>query len=258
MRTPKLRFGFGSPLCFENPTEIIVARTLAEVRPALRRVQAATEAGFWAAGYVAYEAAPAFDPALCVHAESGDLPLLWFGIFEAPTLESPHPVSIPVATGEFKPAEWQPESSRTEYDQAIQTIRASIAAGDVYQVNHTFRLHAPLGADAASPFPSNLPAPYAADLDMGRFRIVSASPELFFHQTGRRIVTRPMKGTRRRGRWAEEDTEIAAELVDSEKDRAENVMIVDYCGTTSDGSPFPAVSMYPSCSRSSATRPYTR
>jgi para-aminobenzoate synthetase/4-amino-4-deoxychorismate lyase len=68
---------------------------------------------------------------------------------------------------------------------------------------------------------------YAAYLDLGRFRVLSASPELFFRIDGERITTRPMKGTAPRGRWPAEDEEIAARLVASSKERAENAMIVD-------------------------------
>jgi para-aminobenzoate synthetase/4-amino-4-deoxychorismate lyase len=68
---------------------------------------------------------------------------------------------------------------------------------------------------------------YAAYLDLGRYRILSASPELFFEIDGDRIVTRPMKGTAPRGRWPAEDRAVAERLLSSAKDRAENAMIVD-------------------------------
>ena len=68
---------------------------------------------------------------------------------------------------------------------------------------------------------------YAAYLNLGRYRVLSASPELFFRLDDRRLTSRPMKGTAPRGRWAEEDETIAARLRGSVKDRAENAMIVD-------------------------------
>ncbi|HET9004491.1 MAG TPA: bifunctional anthranilate synthase component I family protein/class IV aminotransferase, partial [Gemmatimonadaceae bacterium] len=71
------------------------------------------------------------------------------------------------------------------------------------------------------------PSGYCAYLDLGRHCILSASPELFFHRSGDRITTRPMKGTAGRGRWLEEDDAAALALASSEKERAENVMIVD-------------------------------
>ena len=219
-----LRFDFPRPLCFRDPVRVIEARSLAEVRPALRAVQAAADAGFYAAGYVAYEAAPAFDPALQVNAPPSSLPLLWFGVFSEPAALGEQ------TAGECHVSEWEADSDFGRYKEALHDIREAIAAGEVYQVNHTFRLRARLQGDSLA-FYQHLrgaePPPFAAYLDLGRHRILSASPELFFHRQGSEITTRPMKGTRRRGRWREEDDQVAAELAASEKDRAENVMIVD-------------------------------
>ncbi len=224
MRAPSMRFDFPHPLCFRDPVRVIRADTLAEVRPALRAVQAAADAGCYAAGYVAYEAAPAFDPALQVSPLPSSLPLLWFGVFPescAPEEQEPD---------EYQISEWEADGDFARYQEAIHDIREGIAAGEVYQVNHTFRLGAHFRGDAAA-FYRRLrgasPPPFAACLDIGSHQILSASPELFFHRLGDRITTRPMKGTRRRGRWREEDDRIAAGLRESEKDRAENVMIVD-------------------------------
>lgn len=224
MRPPFLRFDFPRPLCFGNPVRVINAYSLAEVRPALRDVQAVADAGCYAAGYVAYEAAPAFDPALQVNAPQSSLPLLWFGVFSEPCGIQEQ------ASGEYHVSEWEADSDFAHYEEAIAHIRDAIAAGEVYQVNHTFRLRARFRGDAGA-FYQRLrgahPPPFAAHLDLGRHQVISASPELFFHREGSRITTRPMKGTRRRGRWRGEDDRVAAELVASEKDRAENVMIVD-------------------------------
>jgi len=222
--TPFLRFDFPRSLCFRDPVRVIEARTLAEVRPALRAVRAAVDAGFYAAGYATYEAAPAFDDALRVNAPAPSLPLLWFGVFTGPCA----PVEEPI--GECFVSDWEADGDVGSYRDAIRGIREGIAAGEVYQVNHTFRLRARFEGDPLA-FYHHLrgasPPPFAAYLDIGRHQILSASPELFFHRAGDQITTRPMKGTRRRGRWREEDDQIAAELRASPKDRAENVMIVD-------------------------------
>ena len=224
MRTPFLRFDFPHPFCFKDPIRVIQADSLAEVRPALHAVQAAADAGCYAAGYVAYEAAPAFDPALQVSALPSSLPLLWFGVFTEPC------APLAQEPGECQVSEWEADGDFGRYQQVIHDIRAGIAAGDVYQVNHTFRLGARFEGDAYTFYQrlrSAASPPFAAYLDIGSHQIVSASPELFFQREGVQITTRPMKGTRRRGRWREEDDKIAAELRASEKDRAENVMIVD-------------------------------
>ena len=125
---------------------------------------------------------------------------------------------------------WQPSVTAEEYAAVIGRLREAIAAGETYQVNYTFRLRQPARGDPWDLFQDLVAAqqpPYAAYVETPQFAICSASPELFFELDGRRIVSRPMKGTIARGRWYEEDLARAGELAASEKDRAENAMIVD-------------------------------
>jgi para-aminobenzoate synthetase / 4-amino-4-deoxychorismate lyase len=226
---PLLVFDFpdrGTPRrrVFLAPQEVLVAPTLEEVRPVLRAVQRAAEAGLWAAGYVSYEAAPAFDPALQVRAGT-QLPLAWFGLFRAPAEGVPLPAPGPAAF-----SAWEPSTDHDAYRQGIDAVRAAIASGETYQLNYTLRLRARLEGDdlaAWSRLCAAQRASYGAYLRMGRHRILSTSPELFFQREGTRLVTRPMKGTAPRGRWEEEDAQRAAWLAASEKNRAENAMIVD-------------------------------
>ncbi|MDT5157869.1 MAG: para-aminobenzoate synthetase / 4-amino-4-deoxychorismate lyase [Acidobacteriota bacterium] len=213
----------GGRACFTRPAEIVVARSACEVRPALRRIERAAAGGMYAAGYVAYEAAQAFDRAFVVRPDSR-VPLLWFGIFDSPSEFNP------AGDGEFRLSEWKPSICRSEYDRCVATARERIARGDTYQVNYTLRLRAVFEGDDFA-FYERLRAAqrtrFGAYVNDGRFRILSASPELFFRRRGASIVTRPMKGTVRRGRWREEDARLAAWLAASEKNRAENLMIVD-------------------------------
>ena len=213
------------PLTFRQPIEVISARRLKDVVPALARVEAASLEGRWAAGFVAYEAAPAFDPAFRVK-ESGPLPLLWFGIFERPA----RPDKTDPEEAPFDLGQWTPDVDAPEYHRCIGMIRDGIRDGAVYQVNYTLRLRAPFAGDALALHRRLCAAQgssYSAYLELGRFSILSASPELFFARNGSTITCRPMKGTARRGRWKEEDEEASARLLVSEKDRAENAMIVD-------------------------------
>jgi para-aminobenzoate synthetase/4-amino-4-deoxychorismate lyase len=125
---------------------------------------------------------------------------------------------------------WRPSVDRAAYDDAIARIRELIVAGETYQVNHTLRLRARIAGEARGFYRDLALAQrgaFAAFLDTGRHRVLSASPELFFRLDGRRVTTRPMKGTAPRGRWLAEDERSAAALVASAKDRAENAMIVD-------------------------------
>ena len=213
------------PLVLTSPIKIVTAHTVEEVVPALRAVQSAVvEQGLYAAGFVSYEAAPAFDAAMQVLPAS-PLPLVWFGLFTGPVFPPPD-----AASGPFTLAPWEANLSEAQFAQDIAQIRAAIGEGECYQVNHTLRLRAAFAGDDFAWYRSlhtAQQADYSAYLDLGRFRILSVSPELFFHRTGDRIVTRPMKGTMPRGRWAEEDEQRVQELIASEKERAENLMIVD-------------------------------
>src|SRR5574340_125205 len=168
------------PVLFTDPEHVAVATTLAEVRPTLEAAEAAAARGCYAVGFVAYEAAPAFDRALQVRA-SGPTPLAWFGVFRrriALPLESLTPP--PGAQG--PPSRWAPSVPRGEYDRAIASIRQAIERGDVYQVNYTLRLRAPLresGWDLFRRLRAAQPDTYAAWLHLGAAEVVSASPELF-------------------------------------------------------------------------------
>ena len=211
---------------------VLEARTPSEVSGVISAAQAAAERGLWVGGFVAYEAAPGLDPALAVRVRDPSdpfaaLPLAWFALFErrepVPALEPPRRAPAPTAA-------WRPSVDRSRYDAAVARIRELIAAGEAYQVNHTHRLRARITGDERGLYRDLALAQrggYAAYLHLGRYRVLSASPELFFRIGGRRITTRPMKGTAPRGRWPAEDEERAAALVASPKERSENAMIVD-------------------------------
>ena len=212
---------------FRNPREIVKADDLGAVLAAIERIERLVEAdGFHAAGFIAYEAAQAFDAALTVKEFAG-APLVWFGIYEG--FEE---IDLPCGDGgPILPAEsWTPSVSPERYREAVERVRAYIRDGDTYQVNYTYRLNAPCDADAW-PFFLRLvgpePPPFAAFIKTQDWAIASASPELFFDVNEGRIRSRPMKGTASRGRTLSEDHERAWLLASSEKDRAENLMIVD-------------------------------
>jgi para-aminobenzoate synthetase component 1 len=124
-------------------------------------------------------------------------------------------------TGDFGIGEWEPTWDPPGYAAAIAAVRHAIARGDVYQVNLVQHLSAPFAGDPArlaerlAPLRPLHPQPLVGD----RWAIVSASPELFLARRGRRVWTMPIKGTRPLGE--------ADDLLESEKDAAEHVMIVD-------------------------------
>jgi para-aminobenzoate synthetase/4-amino-4-deoxychorismate lyase len=215
------------PLFFADPIDVIAAYSIADVLPALHAVEQAAKDGRYAVGYVGYEAAPAFDPALRVCAP-GPLPLLCLGIYDGPQPQTAPAQGTPSV--DFDVSDWTPSLSTDEHADGVDRIRGAIAGGYTYQVNYTMRLRAAFRGDDYTFFERlrrSQCAPYAAYLNLGRYRILSASPELFFERKGGRLITRPMKGTVSRGRWTTEDDARREWLRGSEKNRAENVMIVD-------------------------------
>lgn len=116
--------------------------------------------------------------------------------------------------------------------QSSTNAKNTLPPGDIYQVNISQMFTVPL---TISPWDLYLklrrfnPSPYAAYLNCGDFQVVSSSPECFldYNPSTRIVVTRPIKGTRPRGRTPDEDERLAHELLMSEKDMAENIMIVD-------------------------------
>ncbi|MDP2983635.1 MAG: aminodeoxychorismate synthase component I [Candidatus Latescibacter sp.] len=214
-------------LHFRNVRHVITANTIDDVVSALNTVERMVyEQGFFAAGFISYEASPAFDPSFRVRSSSS-FPLLWFGLYAAPDIiKLP---DVPLFSAEI-PINWNPSIDRRTYNEAISRIKDYIARGETYQVNYTYRLHAPFFADPWHLFRRIIQAQqaeYGAYLDTGRFAVCSASPELFFHLNGSGLTTRPMKGTASRGLTLSEDKARADWLYNSEKNRAENIMIVD-------------------------------
>jgi para-aminobenzoate synthetase / 4-amino-4-deoxychorismate lyase len=213
-------------LAFDEPVEAHVARAPEEVPALLARAEEAAARGFWAVGFVGYEAAPAFDPALVAHAPAaGPAPLAAFSIFTGPrTLEK---LAVEGGAGIERRA---PVKSEPEHALAIARVREAIACGETYQVNLVFPFNGRFSGGPRDLFVRLLApreAPHAACFEAGSWAVASLSPELFFERTGERVVMRPMKGTRPRGRFGEEDERLAAELAASQKERAENLMIVD-------------------------------
>ena len=214
----------GQWLHFARPYHLIQADELKDVIPALRELEALIGANQWhAAGFLSYEAAPAFDPAHRTRPGTG-FPYLWFGLYPSPRI-----ATLPEAARPKEPLSWLPSVDRDTYHAAIEQIRSYIADGRTYQVNYTMRLQSDFKIDPWIFFLhlAQTQNNHAAYIDTGRYAICSASPELFFQLDGNSITCRPMKGTVSRGRTTVEDSKQAQWLKESEKNRAENVMIVD-------------------------------
>lgn len=230
MENPHLLYEFRNaagviePIAFTEPVKVLETHDLNEIPGIMQEVEQALDEGYYAAGYVSYEAAPAFQKEMDVRS-GAQMPLLWFGIFKAPIAPCQEPDAKP-----YTVSEWHMASSEEQYQLGIAHIKNAIEEGETYQVNYTERLHATFSGSERSFYRQlarNQQAGYSAYLDLGRYRILSASPELFFRVQDGRLTTKPMKGTATRGRNAAEDSAQAAQLVASEKERAENLMIVD-------------------------------
>lgn len=212
-------------LALAEPTQVFVAWRAEEVATALEAVDAAVQwTGGTAAGWVSYEAAPAFDAGMQVK-EAPGIPLLWFAVFA-----QSRPIELPDAFDEVIAQDWRPSVDETAHGAAVSAIRGYIRAGDTYQVNYTYRLNAAFHGDAWRAFLRLIAAQqdtYGAFIDTGEHIVCSASPELYFRLDGDRIESKPMKGTAARGLTLEDDKEHARALRASAKERAENVMIVD-------------------------------
>lgn len=219
--------GEGLRGAFRDPAEVLVAWRPDEVADLLGRAEALAATGYWLIGFVAYEAAAAFDAAVGRPAAATGLPLAIFAAFRAP--------SPPRDRHDFLCGAWRDTLSRGEFDRSVAAIHRDIADGRFYQVNFTTRLRASFLGDCAALFDAlraSQPGARGLYLDFGRWQVCSVSPELFFHwrtddDGGRLLSTRPMKGTAPRHADPGRDQRAAEALRGSAKECAENLMIVD-------------------------------
>ena len=215
------------PALFDNPRAVIRADAPSEVPAALEALDLARSSGLWVAGMMSYELGYALEPRLApLMPPLRDQPLLHFGAYDAPRPAPPMPDD---ASRIFAVT---PSWDAAAYTPACARILDYIRAGDVYQANLTFPIHArwegtPLGLHAA--LLRRQPVPHGAVVQLPDApAVVSRSPELFFAtDAAGRIETRPMKGTAPRDPDPVRDAALRDALGSSAKDRAENLMIVD-------------------------------
>ena len=244
--TPMVRCRIDHTAAGQPPLELeqfrgqVHTRTVSDVMTLLDEVEAAARRGWYAAGFVSYEAAPAFDPAFRVHAPPPEheaetnLPLAWFGFFSAASPAAPLPRgrATPAGHDPSGAAAWACEDDEQSYAEGVSRIRHEIAAGNTYLVNLTTRFRRSW-TPADDPFDlycrlvGSYTSGYHAYLETPEWAVACGSPELFFEWSSQEVATRPMKGTAPRGRWSSEDAAVALALSTSPKERAENIMVVD-------------------------------
>jgi para-aminobenzoate synthetase/4-amino-4-deoxychorismate lyase len=212
-----------------DPVAIVEADRPDRVQPALREAREEAERrGLHAVCVLQYEAGEAFGLSVVDRGRHESvLPLIWIALFSSDTVSLVEP---PASLGGYDVGALETSMDRARFSEAVRALRGHIADGDIYQANYTFRLRGSFRGEPRDLFADLVGAQrgrYAAFVRMGGYAICSASPELFLSARDGRVVTRPMKGTARRGRTLAEDEAQATRLRASAKERAENVMVVD-------------------------------
>lgn len=213
-----------SGLKFDSPVEVIEARSLEEIERAFSRIEKLSSRGKYVLGYVEYEAWRLFY-SLPPLPRPDNSPLLYFEVFDS------FEKFVPQASSENIPATLVPLVSEREYFDVFDKIRAALRSGETYEVNYSYPsyLEIPPIDDVAlfGHFLSRQNAAYCAYIKNPYLTVLSYSPELFFEIEKTRILVKPMKGTAARSPDAAEDAKLAKWLAADEKNRAENLMIVD-------------------------------
>ncbi len=228
--------GDGPPsLLFTDPVDIAIARTPDEVPAALAKIEAARAQGLHAAGFFAYELGYVLEPRLAHRLpENRTVPLIWFGLYEAPFAMTGREVEAWLETNTASAShafsDVQLAWDKAAYLERFAEVKERIRAGDIYQLNLTFKARFRLEGSPLTFYRElrrKQRVAHGGIIDTGEVTVLSASPELFIARDGDIIETRPMKGTAARKGQIAEDQAQRVELATDAKQRAENLMIVD-------------------------------
>ena len=225
----------GRSLLYSNPEHVVAAYAPEDVASALDQVQAGLGHGLHAAGFFAYELGYCLEPKLrTLFSADRRVPLFWLGLFHAPQpLDDAGTrawLDCHGGAGQARISGLTLSWTREDYDRAFAKVKDYIAAGDVYQINLTLKYHFSFGGDPVALYSAlrrKQRVAHGALVHTGDLDVLSLSPELFFRREGKHISARPMKGTAPRGRTPREDSRLKTWLAVDEKQRAENLMIVD-------------------------------
>jgi len=223
---------------FKEATAVITATEPSEIQSAFEQIRHFLKAGYYVAGWISYETGLYLEGKLTKLAHNSyDVPFLCFGIYKerhrlsvadsddhwAACVNDRHDVQAYVENVRLN-------ISQEDYENTVEKIHDYLTAGDIYQVNYTLKAKFDFSGRTESYFAAMRKAQkveYGAYITSDDLSVLSLSPELFFKKVGRNITVRPMKGTCPRGRTASEDQEKMTYLKNDEKNRAENLMIVD-------------------------------
>jgi len=219
---------------FEDPVEIIRCDRPEDAEVALDRLDRALGRGLFAAGFLSYELGYLFEPKLApLVPTERQQPLIWMGLFERRrTLDQAAAGAFLAArrAGGHEVENLRLSMTYADYLEALAKVKDYIAAGDVYQINLTFKYLFDFAGDPLSLYAElrrKQRVAHGALIHTDDFDVLSLSPELFLRARDGHILAKPMKGTAPRRPTAEADTAERAWLRADEKSRAENLMIVD-------------------------------
>ncbi|KJJ84321.1 para-aminobenzoate synthase subunit I [Candidatus Omnitrophus magneticus] len=234
-------------LYFSSPVKIIACHTAETINNCFIELENALDSGYFAAGFLSYEAGYHF--ANINHQKKTAFPLLYFGIFKKPLTISLSALNKLRNNAAIKITSGYYSLPLKKYINDLSKIKHHLQKGNSYQVNYTFKYkfncavpstlndlnkkhsHIHHGSSALINLFLTLlerqTVPYAVMGEFEDWAILSLSPELFFQKTGKQLFTRPMKGTKSRGITPREDAFNKQFLYSDEKNRAENIMIVD-------------------------------
>lgn len=218
--------------CFKSPVDIVTVSNSERVEQSLQQIDEYIKRGFAGFGTIAYECGYLFEKRLVQKLPQKDFPYLNFYFFnekDVTEIDSDQ-IFFPEWENDFGIKNFSINTDKQKFIQAVNSIKNYIAEGDTYQVNFTVKGKFHFSGNFTSLFKQlvfNQSARYTAFINTGNEIIISLSPELFFRISGKQIIAMPMKGTIKRGYNFEIDLHRRIELWQSEKDRAENLMIVD-------------------------------
>jgi len=215
-------------LSFENPLEVLRLETPSQLEAFFERLQNFIKKGFYACGFLTYELGYLLENRLKRLFKKSNLPLACFFIYSRPTFFFVN--SSDLEKNDFNIDNLAFNISKELYLKDLKRIKEYIASGDVYQVNYTFKLKFTFKGHPSELFYSLLfsqRCKYGFYIEEDDFLITSLSPELFLKKEGSFLISSPMKGTIKRGGSFSVEQRKKRELFLDEKNRAENVMIVD-------------------------------
>ena len=221
---------------FQEPDRIVELYEPGQAAIFFKDLERALSDGMYAAGWLSYELGYLFYKPLkpLLDHKRPDIPLAWMGIYKKPLEISPgfakRVLNNSTADSNTERIRLRLQVSKKRFKEDIAAVHEHIRKGETYQVNYTTRGYFDYSGPAHRLYlelRKKQSVNYAGFIRTGENRILCLSPELFFRKNGERIWSRPMKGTIKRGHDRHEDERLSAFLEKDEKNRAENVMIVD-------------------------------